>query len=203
MKLDFRGAVILSIAAHAVCYGGGYGWMAWQRSHFDAMDIDLSRSSLMPLPPHMGTYVPKPPEEWYVGDVRRLAPRPLPPPLKAVAKPAEEEGEVAPPCPPPCPSEWASSAQSVQKPQWTDGMITEDDYPQEARYKNITGLVVVQVSIDTQGVVRDVKLLQGSDPLLNDKTLEKLRQARFSPCIDAAGQPFPCTLRLPINWTLE
>jgi TonB family protein len=204
MKLGFRGAVILSLAVHAVCYGAGCGWMAWQRNHLDAMDIDLSHSSLMPLP-NIGTYAYKPPESWYVGDVNRLAPRPIPPPpLKPVLKQVEEESSA--PCPPPCPSnpgDWESSANAVKKPDWVDGMITEDDYPQEARYKNITGLVVVEILLDTDGIVRDVRLLQGADPLLNDKTIEKLRQARFSPCVDASGKPFPCTVRLPINWTLD
>jgi TonB family protein len=206
MKIGFRGAVILSLAVHAVCYGAGYGWMAWRRSHLDAMDIDLSRSSLMPLPPNMGTFVTKPPEQWYVGDARRLAPPPPPPPPNTPPPKAPEEEAASAPCPPPCPSnpgDWASSANAVKKPDWVDGMITEDDYPQEARYKNITGLVVVQILLDTDGTVRDVRLLQGADPLLNDKTIEKLKQAKFSPCIDASGKPFPCTVRLPINWTLE
>lgn len=207
MKLGFGRAVLLSLAVHGLLSGAGYGYMAWKRHReLNAMDIDLSRSSLMPLPAAMAAAAYKPPEQWYVGDVQRLAPRPLPPPkdVPLVKMPVDEP--VAAPCPPPCPSnagDWASSANAVKKPEWLDGMISEDDYPQEARYKNITGLVVVQILLDADGVVRDAKLLQGSDPLLNDKTLEKVRAARFSPCVDGSGKPFPCTLRLPINWTLD
>lgn len=206
MKLGFGQALVLSVLAHAVFYGGAQGWMAWRRHRsFEAMDIDLSRSSLMPLPPNLASMPAyKPPEDWFVGDMRRLAPPPAPHPLTIAAKVEQEAPAAA--CPPPCPAnlgDWVPASQSVRKPEWEDGMITEDDYPKEARYKNITGLVVVQVLLDAQGQVRDVKLLQGSDQMLNDKTLEKLRQARFSPCVDASGHPFPCQLRLPINWTLE
>jgi len=208
MKVGFWQAVGLSVVVHAALYGAGMGWMEWKRHRdLNGMDIDLSRSSLMPLPANMGTArAVKPPEEWYVGDPRRLAPAPAPVPLSAVAKAEEQEAPAGPPCPPPCPSnagDWAPASQAVKRPEWTDGMISEDDYPREARTKNITGLVVVQVLLDSTGAVRDVKLLQGSDPLLDDKTMEKLKAAKFSPCMDANGQPFPCTLRLPIHWTLD
>jgi TonB family protein len=208
-RLSFGQALVLSLLVHGAVYGAGQAWMEWRRHRtFDAMEIDLSHSSLMPLPPNMGRQQAyKPPEEWYVGDARKLAPAPIPVPTNVVvAKVEEQEAPAGPPCPAPCPDnagDWAPSSQSVKKPSWLEGMISEDDYPKEARMKNITGLVVVQVLLDASGAVRDVKLLQGSDQTLNDRTLEKLRQARFSPCVDASGQPFPCTLRLPINWSLE
>jgi TonB family protein len=205
VKFSFGQALVLSVAAHAVLYGGAQGYMDWRRHRsFEAMDIDLSRSSLMPLPANMALLAAKPPEDWFVGDGRRLAPPPAPVPLSQTAKPEAEA--MVPACPPPCPSapgDWIPASQSIQKPVWEDGMISEDDYPEQDRIKNITGQVVVQVLLDESGAVRAVSLLQGSDKLLNDKTLEKVRQARFSPCVDSGGKPFPCVMTLPILWNLD
>ncbi|HTB34221.1 MAG TPA: energy transducer TonB [bacterium] len=204
MKLSFEKALLLSLLLHGLAYGAGLGWMAWRERADESMDIDLSRSTLIPMLANLqGKRAPKPEEDWVMDTGRKLAPqqqKPLSPSAQA------EEAPAGPPCPPPCPSnagDWAPASAAVRRPEWTDGMISESDYPTEARYKNQTGKVVAEVLLDSEGKVREVQLLQGSYESLDDKTLEKLRAARFTPCMDANGKPFPCRLRLPIVWSLD
>jgi TonB family protein len=208
-RWNFGSALVVALLLHAMAYAAGLGWMAWQR-RMEEMDIDLAQSSLLPQQPFQGRQVYRPPKEWLISQYRKLAPRPVPTPIPlktATPEPQEATAVVpTPPCPPPCPgnpSDWGSAAQAVRKPQWISGLITQDDYPEKARVNGITGLVEVQVLIDDQGAVRDVRLLQGSSAILDDKTLEKLRQARFSPCEDGEGKPFPCAVNIPIDWTLN
>jgi len=204
MRLSFRNAVILSLVGHSLAYGVGLGWMAWRDRMEDSMDIDLSRSTLLPMPANLaGMRAPKPEEDWVLDNGRKMAPMPQKP-LSPTAQ--EADAPAGPPCPPPCPTnpgDWAPASAAVRRPEWTDGMISESDYPTEARYKNQTGKVVAEVLLDSEGRVREVQLLQGSYESLDDKTLEKLRAARFTPCLDASGKPFPCRLRLPIVWSLD
>lgn len=205
MRLSFGRALLLSLVLHAALYGGGLGWLAWQRSHDpDGMEIDLGRSTLLPMPANLGGQrASRPPEDWFLDSGRKFAPAPT---QVSQAAQALDNAPAGPPCPPPCPStagDWAPASQAVKRPTWMEGQISESDYPREARFRNQTGLVLAEVLLDSDGKVRDAKILQGSHEALNAKTLEKLAQARFSPCVDGQGRPFPCRLRLPIRWTLE
>ena len=204
MRLNFGQTLLLSIALHGLAYGAGLGWMAWRERAEEGMAIDLSRSSLIPMLSNPeGRRARRVEEDWVLDRGRRLAPQQQKP-LSPTASP--QDAPAGPPCPPPCPSnagDWAPASTAVRRPEWSEGMISEGDYPTEARYKNQTGKVVAEVLLDSQGKVREVQLLQGSYESLDEKTLEKLRSARFTPCVDAAGRPFPCRLRLPIVWSLD
>jgi len=204
VRLSFRNAMLLSIALHGLAYGAGLGWMAWRERAEEGMAIDLSRSTLIPLLANLqGRRAPRVEEDWVTDSRRRLAPTQQKP-LSPTASP--EDAPAGPPCPPPCPSnagDWAPASTAVRRPEWSEGMIGESDYPTEARYKNQTGKVVAEVLLDSQGRVREVQLLQGSYESLDEKTLEKLRAARFTPCLDSSGKPFPFRLRLPIVWSLD
>ena len=197
--------LLLSLLVHAALFGAGRGWVEWQRRRaFDGLDIDLSRSSLLPLPPSLaGRSAPRPPEDWFVGDARRLAARPLP---ASPTAEVSEEGSAGPPCPPPCPSnagDWAPANRAVRVPRWMSGQIGEGDYPANAKRRNQEGNVVVDVLIDIDGKVRGVTIIQASFPDLTEKTIEKLSMSQFSPCVAPDGRPFPCRLRIPVAWSLE
>lgn len=206
MRVSFGRALSLSLVLHALAYGAGVGYFAWKEHHDESLEIDLAHSSLLPVLPNLGGR--RPPtvvRDWVLAPAHHQAPRPVALTFTPQA-PAAEEAVQAPPCPPPCPDnagDWAPASDAVRRPEWSEGQITESDYPTEARYKNQTGKVVVEVLIDAQGRVRSAQLLQGSYEALNDKTLEKIRAARFTPCLDSSGRPFPCRLRLPVAWALE
>jgi TonB family protein len=203
--MGFGRWLALSVALHAAAYGAGLGYFAWQERSDSAMEIDLARSTLLPMIPNLGgKRAPLAEPDWVLDSGRRLAPQPMA--LSFTPQAPEEAAPAGPPCPPPCPSsmgDWAPAANAVRRPEWAEGLISESDYPTEARYKNQTGKVLVEVLIDGQGRVRSAQLLKGSYESLNDRTLEKLRAARFTPCLDASGRPFPCRLRLPVAWALD
>jgi len=71
------------------------------------------------------------------------------------------------------------------------------------RHEQKNGLVVVDVLIDAQGVVRGVDLVQRSDPEFNSLVLQRLAQSHFEPARDKNGLVVPCRARLPINFQLQ
>lgn len=54
-------------------------------------------------------------------------------------------------------------------------------YPPEAKAKGIQGAVVMDILIDAQGQVREVKLIQGPGAGLNEAALEAVKQFKFIP----------------------
>lgn len=54
-------------------------------------------------------------------------------------------------------------------------------YPSEAKKNGIQGSVVMDLLIDSTGVVRDVRLIEGPGYGLNEAATQALRQFRFSP----------------------
>lgn len=81
--------------------------------------------------------------------------------------------------------------------------MTPRDYPPAARRKGKDGRVVMSVFIDETGRVREVRLLQGSDDILNEVALRKVREALFTPAYSQEGQPVACKVTLPIRFQLE
>ncbi len=54
-------------------------------------------------------------------------------------------------------------------------------YPSEAKAKGLAGPVVMELLIDTNGQVRQVSLVSGPDPLLNDAALKAAEGFKFKP----------------------
>jgi protein TonB len=54
-------------------------------------------------------------------------------------------------------------------------------YPLEAKAKSIQGAVVMELLIDSQGNVREAKLIEGPGGGLNEAALEAVRKFRFNP----------------------
>jgi len=109
VKLGFEKALLLSLALHGLAYGAGLGWMAWRERADESMDIDLSRSTLIPMLANLqGNRAPKPEEDWVMDNGRKLAPmqvKPASPTAQAEEEPAGPPvrcpgcgGRVYPPC---------------------------------------------------------------------------------------------------------
>lgn len=169
-----------SALLHLAVYGTAIGVIAWNEAHAEfRTNIDQSNAPLLTLAPQK----PPEPETWI------LAKKAVPQPTPLVQ---------------PSPTPEASTAAVVgRQPSWTDGFITQDDYPMEMRKQKKGGLVVVEVLIDVTGAVKGVSIIQGADPAFNGLVLEKLKDARFRPALDQAGQPINCRVRLPINFKLD
>ena len=192
--------VTLSFVVHATLIGAAYFFLIVHRPDMIHVELDLS------LAPQQATFI-KPAgkprkrratKKW-VAPAAGMAPAPA-----ASATEAFEE-EVVDPCPPPCPDrpgDFVATALTKRPPRWVAGFIEDKDYPKIARKKGQDGKVVVRVFIDAVGAVRDVQLLEGSYPALNDVALQKVREAKFSPALDDSGNPVPAKLVLPIRFEL-
>lgn len=93
--------------------------------------------------------------------------------------------EIAPP--PPRPSMATDAAPARNWRNW----ITTDDYPTAALRGEVQGLVVISVTIGTDGRVRSCLVTQSSGSRLLDDTTCRLytQRARFTPARDADGNP--------------
>ncbi|MCE5299984.1 MAG: TonB family protein [Spirochaetia bacterium] len=188
----------------SVFLAGYYALHWWKHSGFNVMDIDLTSSELMLRPSKTQPANPRPlpvVTEWYMGDVIKRAAIPV-----KITQTAEPVQEPVLSCPPPCPqtaSDWASTASTSKRPVWVEGLITEDDYPQDARAQGREGRVKVEIYIDAQGTVRDVRVIQSSDERFTAVVREKLAGARFEPALDTQGRPVAVRMAVPIVFQLH
>lgn len=127
---------------------------------------------------------------------------PEPPPEPAPPAPPEQPVVVvaapAPPAPPPPapPRELPASAIQYLEPP-------APVYPRASRRLNEAGLVVVRVFVGSDGLPRQLQLLQSSGfARLDEAALESVRHARFKPPTEN-GQPTAGWARIPIPFELE
>jgi TonB family protein len=179
----------------------------WKNSPFSAVDIDLRGSSLL-LRPAKPVLASKPAvtkdEEWYISGSTKLAAAPVK--VTFSAAPAAHEAPAEAACPPPCPSnpsDWAAVGSASRRPAWVEGLISEDDYPKDARAQGLEGTVKVDVFIDTHGTVRDVRVISSSDTRFSDVVVRKLKSAKFEPALDGAGNPMAVHMAMPIAFKLH
>jgi TonB family protein len=72
------------------------------------------------------------------------------------------------------------------------------DYPAGAREQGIEATVTLEIVIDRDGSVADVRVLKGAGYGFDDSALRALRRARFSPAI-RDGRP----VRVRMPWTID
>lgn len=71
-------------------------------------------------------------------------------------------------------------------------------YPELALRARITGKVILQVAVDDEGLVRDIRVFRGH-PLLNDAAITAVRQWKYRPTIQN-GKPVPVTIMVPVEF---
>ena len=74
-------------------------------------------------------------------------------------------------------------------------------YPQEALDAQVSGLVILEAIIDTQGNVRTARVLR-SIPMLDEAALQAVRQWRFTPTV-LDGVAVPVIMTVTVNFTLQ
>jgi TonB family protein len=77
----------------------------------------------------------------------------------------------------------------------------EPIYPEEAKRLGIQGQVVMNVTIDEQGNVTDVKVRKGH-PLLNDAALEAVKQWKYNPTF-LNGRPVPVIATVHLDFEIK
>ncbi len=76
-------------------------------------------------------------------------------------------------------------------------------YTEEARKNRVQGVAILQVVIDTEGRIEDVKVLKGLPMGLSEAAVEAVRQWRFEPALDGDGNPVSVYYNLTINFRLD
>ena len=78
----------------------------------------------------------------------------------------------------------------------------EPVYPEEARRARISGIVILEATIDKTGVVRDVQVLKPLPSGLSEAAADAVRQWTFQPAT-RKGQPVDVVFNLTINFKLD
>jgi TonB family protein len=76
-------------------------------------------------------------------------------------------------------------------------------YPEEARKARVMGIVVLEAEIAADGRVTDTRVLESPSPLLTGAAADAVRQWRFEPARDAAGQTLAVRYVVTLNFTLR
>ena len=74
-------------------------------------------------------------------------------------------------------------------------------YPPLAQSAGVTGVVIMEVTVDTDGSVRDAKVLR-SIPLLDQAAIDAVKQWQFTPTL-MNGQPVPIVMTVTVNFSLQ
>jgi protein TonB len=77
----------------------------------------------------------------------------------------------------------------------------EPDYPSVAVAGKVTGIVILEATVNEAGAVTDVKLLR-SIPLLDKSAMKAVKQWRYQPLV-LNGQPVPFILTLTVTFSLR
>lgn len=114
---------------------------------------------------------------------------------------------VAPPPPPPPPPPAAVVARA---PVRIGGQITapallhrvEPIYPDVAAIAHLTGMVILEATVDTEGCVESVRILRARHLLLDSASRDALLQWRYSPLV-LNGIPTPFVLTVTFNFSVK
>jgi TonB family protein len=104
-----------------------------------------------------------------------------------------------PPPPPPPPDGAVRVGGNIQVPAKLKDV--RPIYPEDARAALISGVVIVEATIDREGHVSDAKVLR-SIPQLDDAALTAVRQWEFAPT-SLNGVPVPVIMTVTVNFTLQ
>jgi protein TonB len=110
-------------------------------------------------------------------------------------------GVVAPPPPPPPPP--------TRGPVRIGGQLTapallkrvEPTYPDLAATAQVTGLVILEATVGTDGCVQSVRVLRSRHPLLDRAAVEALKQWQYTPLV-LNGTPTAFVLTVTFNFSV-
>jgi protein TonB len=110
-------------------------------------------------------------------------------------------GLGAPPPPPPPPK--AKAAIRVGGNVQNSKLIQKIDpiYPELAKRARVSGIVLLQVTVDEQGTVGEIKLIRGH-PLLNQSAIDAVGRWRYSPTL-LNGEPVRVIATVTVNFVLR
>lgn len=205
---NFINGTMVSLMVHLGTGGGMYYWFVKREPPPIVADLDLTMAPLVPTIPNAGGRGgAKPVEDWTISKKKKASAQVTPVAVETKEQVVKQEN-AAPPCTN-CPTTGDGEGQYIpveaasRKPRWIRNFITTQDYPPVAREQGRDGRVVLTVLIDSNGRVRDARLLQGSYEVLNEVALRKVKNAVFSPAYDKSNKPVSCKVTLPIRFELR
>jgi len=107
--------------------------------------------------------------------------------------------EAPPPPPPPPPQAPVRVGGSIKQP--TKIRDAKPIYPPIAQSARVSGVVIIEATIGTDGRVKEAKVLR-SIPLLDQAALDAVRQWQFTPTL-LNGVPVPVIMTVTVNFTLQ
>ncbi len=111
-------------------------------------------------------------------------------------------GRATPPLPPPPPRTPRHPIRVGGDVQQSKLVYRVDPvYPQIAKLARQSGSVILEVNVDEEGNVREVKVLSGN-PLLNEAAVSAVMQWKYSPTL-LNGEPVPVTATVTVVFALR
>jgi TonB family protein len=78
----------------------------------------------------------------------------------------------------------------------------DPEYPRLAVAANVTGVVILEATIDVRGEVADVRVLRSVHPILDAEAVKAVQQWRYSPLtLNGHLTPFVLTVTLSFSLT--
>jgi len=104
-----------------------------------------------------------------------------------------------PPPPPPAPAQPVRIGGNIQAPTLIKRV--EPTYPDIALVAKVTGLVILEASIGTDGTVQSVRVLR-SVKFLDEAAVDAVKQWRYQPLV-LNGVPTPFILSVTLNFSVK
>jgi TonB family protein len=79
----------------------------------------------------------------------------------------------------------------------------EAEYSDYGLKNRITGICLVGLIVDATGMPRNIHLIKGLEPSLDDKALDAVRQFRFKPALKDGTTPVPVEMTIEVNFILR
>ena len=96
------------------------------------------------------------------------------------------------------PMQWTAATRSTARPSGMPRVVhrVEAEWPQAARDAGVSGVVVLQVAVASDGTVTDARVLR-SIAMLDAAAVAAVRQWRFE-AAGPDGRPDPLTMSVPV-----
>ena len=207
-------AILLSIAIHGLIAAALIAYLEYAPhpdvlATLDLSSVELSfaeqeqeTAAVAPSPASVGRTVPSPPQEETPPEVKRE--KPIPPDAGEIKfpEPKEERLNLKPQTSNPQLAQPAPRQARLDAPPKPKRTI-RPDYPKGARQRGEQGDVVLEIRVNAEGTVDDVKVAISSGfAELDEAAVKAARTAKFSPA-RSGHDPVASTARLRLSFKLK
>ncbi|MEH3047762.1 energy transducer TonB [Sphingomonas adhaesiva] len=206
------GALVIVALIHVAL---GYAFVTGLATNFVKKQVEkLNTFDVEEPPPPPPDEPPPPPPDVPMTPPPVVSPPPIvqnpnPPPVVIATVPTPPpvfvpSPVVAPPAPPPAPPAPPVVSKAAGAKGNPADWITQDDYPPSSIRAEEEGTTAITWTINTQGRVENCRVTSSSGSSALDQAACRAlqRRARYSPAVDAAGNPIATTQSRRVVWKL-